>query len=525
VIDTLESAGDLGLHIAARTVLERCPEPTNALEVAVVLETCGYTSSRAARLGASSLMELGERVLALMPLYGGRAVVPEPAPRLRPRRRTLLLSYIRGLGASAPLLVGLGTTVGAGVSFWSSAVAIPSIAIAISLSTVLSLVLTAPFVQGFGRRAAFYLGLDDEGMLVFVHRWTLQLGLLATAAANAALYLVRNDILGVGSPAANRLGLGAGLAIGALQIGLASFYIRRAYVTVAAVVAVGSAAMIWRVDSAGAYVDPLALASWQLRLVAVMGAVTCTASAWWLLRAGNSTPAPVWKPRPGAFIHAVAPYAGYGLAYFVLLAVPQLVAGGAWAGHYSFDPSFALAAGSALVVLVPALALSVVAMEDLLEVVFPSALDRRRVSEVGAFRSELHRYWRQRSVTFLAVGSAAALALVAGVPLVEPNLAGGLFAHHLVLRSECALAMVAIGLASFASQLLLALSQPRVPLVGASTGAGSFVVASALASAWCSAQNAAGVGLLVGSALFAIVAIVGAERAFRRADLTYYRTM
>ncbi|MBV9660573.1 MAG: hypothetical protein JO337_05385 [Acidimicrobiales bacterium] len=522
---TFEAGSDLGLHVAARTVLERCPEPTNPLEVAVVLETCGYTASRAARLGAGGLMELGEQVLALMPLYAERAQEPSTAPGQPRSRRAQIVALLRSLGACGPLLVGLTTTFVAGVSFWSSAVAIPSIAVGLSLSTAVSLIVIAPFVQGFGRRAGFYLGLDDEGILAFVHRWTLEVGLVMTAGANIALYVVRNDLLGAGSPAANRLGLSVGLAVGALQVGLASFYVRRAYLAVVTLIVVASGLLVWRMHAAGAYVDPVALAAWQARFVAVLAAATCAASAWWLLRAGNSTPGPVWKPRPGALIKAVAPYSGYGLAYFVLLTSPQLIAGGAWQGRYEFDAPFAFAAGSAVVVLLPALALAVAATEEMFEAVIPDALAGHLVAELGHFREELIRYWRRRAITVGISGAAAAFALVVVVPWIDPRLGGGLVVHQFGLRASCAVAMAVMGVASFAAQLLLTLSQPRIPLIAAAGGAACFLVASGACSLWWSPATAAAVGLAVGSIAFAGLMLAGADGAFRRSDLTYYRTM
>ena len=80
-------AGELGLHIAARTVVGRCPAPLNAVEVAVVLETCGYTPKRARALGPTG-QPLAERVFALVPLYSSALAREALAPvALRERAR------------------------------------------------------------------------------------------------------------------------------------------------------------------------------------------------------------------------------------------------------------------------------------------------------------------------------------------------------------------------------------------------------------------------------------------------------
>ena len=61
--------GPAGLHLAATTLLMKCPHPLSAIEVAVVLETCGYSPTRVRATGAADLMELARAVYALVPVY------------------------------------------------------------------------------------------------------------------------------------------------------------------------------------------------------------------------------------------------------------------------------------------------------------------------------------------------------------------------------------------------------------------------------------------------------------------------
>lgn len=279
----VDDGGDLALHMAARTVAGRCPAPLNALEVAVVLETCGYTTTRAVTLGADGLLDLGTKVLGLMPLYASPTSLAEPAPVEDRRDTNAVADFARGLVYSSPWLLSIVTTIVAGVSFWSSNVAIPSVANAVTLATAVSLLVTAPFIQAFGRRASFYRGLGDQGMIVWITRWTLELGLVVTAASCLVFYLVRNVVLHAGTPATGRLGLAAGLAIAGLQVGLASFYVRGAFLSMGVIMVGGASVLVWHVEHAGAYLNPVALIVWQLRLVAVMAAVCWVMSAWWLL--------------------------------------------------------------------------------------------------------------------------------------------------------------------------------------------------------------------------------------------------
>ncbi len=194
-VQTTES-GELGLHIAARTVVGRCPAPLNAVEVAVVLETCGYTAKRARALGSDGLNALAERVFALVPLYSSALSRQALAPVAIRSRPPGPVDLARGLAYSSPWLVSLATLLISGVSFWSSNIAIPSIANAVTLATAVALLVTGPFIQAFGRRASFYIGLGDQGMVVRITRWTLEARLPGhTVVSGLALYLVRNDVL------------------------------------------------------------------------------------------------------------------------------------------------------------------------------------------------------------------------------------------------------------------------------------------------------------------------------------------
>ena len=139
---TTLDAGDLALHMAARTVAGRCPAPLNAMEVAVVLETCGYTATRASALGADGLLDLGTKVLGLMSLYASPTTAAEPAPIEEGPRSNRLVDFSRGLVYSSPWLVSIITMVVAGVSFWSSKIAIASVANAVTLATAVALLVT-----------------------------------------------------------------------------------------------------------------------------------------------------------------------------------------------------------------------------------------------------------------------------------------------------------------------------------------------------------------------------------------------
>jgi len=517
--------GDLAYHVAARTVVGRCPAPLNVFEVAVVLETCGYTTTRARALGAQSIPDLAQHVFDLVPLYSTSLARPDPGPVAVRARPPGILDLARGFAYSSPWLVSLATLLIAGVSFWSSDVAIPSIADAVTLATVAALLVTGPFIQAFGRRAAFYIGLGDQGMVVRITRLTLELGLAVTGAACLALFALRDHALAVGTPATARLGVAAGLSIAALQLGLASFYVRRAFLAIGVITVGGAGVLLWMVHRSGSYLDPTSLIVWQVRLVAAMAAVCWVLSAWWLLRVSSSAPAPLWRPSGSALFRAVAPYGLYGLAYFTIVVLPQVVSGGLLHGRYSFDAPFAMTSGTALVVLVPLLAQTVASTERLMTDQFPAWLSRYTVAQVEEFRHTVRRYWRNQLAMLCALGAVTVAAVLALAPRLGhefPILAD--LARYPGLLAACAVGYFLLGVGLFCCQLLFALSSPSRPLVAAGAGCAALVVA-AVASTGGGPTVSATAGLVAGAGVYALAAVALARDAFAHADLTYYRTL
>lgn len=534
-------AGDLPVHMAATTVLMKCPHPLSEIEVAVVLETCGYSSSRVRAAGAADLMELARAVYALVPVYArGQASTADDGEADQTGKEGHLRlaleaagSFCKGLLFSAPLLVSLSTMLVAGVSFWSSKVELPSIASSVTMAACLALVFTGPFIHAFGRRAAFYLGLGDNGMLAYLTKRALGTGMVVACAACAGAYVIRTGLSAGGPPAANRLGLATGLAIAALQLGLAPFYLRNAIVPMTLIVGGAGAALTWHATHLGAYIDPVDLAVWQVRLVASMAALTWLVDGWWLLRSPGAQRRSgperrLWLPSGAAVARAVAPYAAFGLAYFCLVSLPQLISGGAWLGRYGFNGGFSLASGMALVGLLPVAGFGAVAADRLTRHVLPATLAHERIRAVSRARAVLRRHWR----TQLLWAAVAAACAAATVDLVMPAVAHSwLLAHgmaaHAGLLYACSAGFFFFSIGTFASQLLFGLSSPGQAVVSALAGAGALLACSGFLSlsGLTSLAVAAAAGFAAGSAVFAVLAVVAGDRAFSDVDFTCYRAL
>ena len=297
-------------------------------------------------------------------------------------------------------------------------------------------------------------------MLAYLTKRVLGTGMLVAFSACAAAYFIRTGLSAGGPPAANRLGLATGLAIAALQLGLAPFYLRNAIIPMTLIVGGAGAVLAWHATHLGAYIDPVNLAVWQVRLVAAMAALTWMVDGWWLLRSPEArhrsgAERRLWKPSGKAVARAVAPYGAFGLAYFCLVSLPQLISGGAWLGRYGFNPEFSLASGMALVGLLPVAGFGAVAADRITRHALPATLDRERIGSVGRARAVLRRHWRAQ-LLWAAVAAAGAAVTV---DVVLPAAAHGWLVSHGMAAHPRAALRVQCGLFLFLD------SQFRVPVV------------------------------------------------------------
>jgi hypothetical protein len=240
---------------------------------------------------------------------------------------------------------------------------------------------------------------------------------------------------------------------------------------------------------------------------------------------GSSAPAPLWRPSGSALLRAVAPYGLYGLGFFAIVVVPQLVSGGLLEGRYSFNAPFAMASGVAIVVLVPLLAQTVAATERLLERQFPAWLSHYTVAQTDEFRRTVLRYWRSQLIVLAGLAVVAGAAVVVGAPRLGatlPILAD--LAQHPGLLAGCTVGYLFLGVGLFCSQVLFAMSAPMRPLAAAWAGCAALTAAS-ISAAWAGPSVSAVAGLVAGAGTYGCVAVLLAHRAFAHADLTFYRTL
>lgn len=538
--DLVLDLDDLGadLHEEARSVAARTRQAQDAFEVAVVLATLGYDDRRARELGCRDVFHLAERVMALLPLFGGppderpvgtvdRAAEPSPGPE---RMSPGLL--VRSVLYSAPWMVAVAALVVARVSFWST-ITTQQFSTAISLALFTALVVTGGFMQAFARRGVFYALQTNGPLLRWTLRWTLGLGALVALGVVVAGYLVLEFALGAYTPAANRSFLLFGLSISVLLLAFSPLYLARAFWEVLVAAGAGGVVAVvggWSITE-GDYLN-LYTAQWvQLGALwtAVLVAVALDVR---VLRRLGAAPAGsttqvddrhVRAPRLAPVVRAVRGYWAYGTGFFVLIVVDQLVAGGLWRGVFHYNGRYELAVGTGLLVLIPVLTYATAA-SHLFPATVQRELRRHRVTDREGVSRRLMRFYRRHLATTVLVGLVSGGVLLAATDwlstasLVTSGLDGvrGLYTCALV-------GYLLLGLGALNSGLLFSLGRPRVPAVAVWTGAGlSLVVGISLAWAW-DPPAAAVAGLLGGSAVFAAATSAAAVHVFRHFDSTYYR--
>ncbi|MDQ0677393.1 hypothetical protein QFZ30_000775 [Arthrobacter pascens] len=524
------------LHTEARSVAGRTRHAQDAFEVAVILGTLGYSDQRARELGCRDVFDLAEKVMSLLPLFGGPAderpvgIVERSAEDTPGPERMSPGLLLRSVLYSAPWIVAVVALVVARVSFWSTITA-QQFSTAISLALFVGLVVTGGFMQAFARRGVFYALQHNGPLLRWTLRWTLGVGLAVLLAIVGAGYVVLEFVLDAYTPAANRSFLLFGISIGVMLLAFSPLYLARAFWSVLAAAGTGGLVAVlggWSITE-GNYLNLYTAqwvqlgALWTAVLVAVVFDVR-------IMRRLGAAPAgttqpdarDVRSPRLPAVVRAVYVYWLYGTGFFVLIVVDQMVAGGLWQGVFNYNGYYELAVGTGLLILIPTLTYATAA-SYLLPATVQREVRRHLVSDSVGINRVLMRFYVRHVLLTLLVGLVSGAVLLAATDWLSTAslVTSGL--NRVVGIYVCALVgYLLLGVGALNSGLLFSLGQPRVPALAVWTGVGvSLVVGLTLSWVWVPLPGAI-IGLISGSAFFAVATTVAARRMFRRFDLSYY---
>jgi hypothetical protein len=515
------------LHVEARRVLDRNPEPRNLRDVTVALESMGYTTRGAEALGFDSVFGLATAVWELTYLYYVPQVheVPE---RIGAWRR-FADDYLAGSWYGVPWIMSVVVLFFGRVALWSSLDSTPQSEAMVSLAFFLAAVLAGGCSQMIGRKGTFYL-LQKNYPLV---RWTVSRFMIYSCSLAALIiallytfYVVPYYGLHLGELFAE-----FAAAIFTFLLSAAPLYMLRRFYTLAlatglALVVTLATARLFTTDSPG-------FRHTQLLGVAVFaGAMVVIAASYLAMRSetgpGGGDPLAVVKPPElRVVLWHMAPYAVYGMAYFVMILGTPMIVGFAY-GHslgvnqYVYPSTFEGSADLALLELVLLLGLVYASIERFGRRLRP-LLESQTLDCWRQARAILRREWAIAvSVLIVASGMVAWLLPSILLDLLPSGLTasvrtpGGLSVLEV---ASFGFAIVPIGM--LCSQYLFFLSRPRAAVGGAVAGACTSAVATALLVQGGNLTLAAW-GLLAGTSVYALITGVASYRVLSAGEESFY---
>ena len=515
------------LHVEARRVLDRNPEPRNLRDVAVALESMGYTTTGARALGFESVFDLATAVYELTYLYYVPPV--DVAPERRSTWKQFADDYLAGSWYGVPWIMSVLVLFVGRVALWSSLDATPQVAAMVSMAFFLAAVLAGGCSQMIGRKGTFYL-LQKNYPLV---RWTVSRFLVySVAAASLAIalaytfYIVPYYGLRLG-----QIFVEFSVAIFVFLLSAAPLYMLRRFYTLA--LATGLALVVTLATAhlfSGS--SPGFRHAQMLGLAVGSGAMVVIAASYFAMRTetdpgGRDSVTIVKPPELRVVLWYSAPYALYGVAYFVMILVGPLIVGFAYGrslgvDQYVYPSTYEGSVDLSLLELVLLLGLVYASIEHFGRRLRP-LLDSQNLDCWRQARAALRREWA-RSVSVLAAVSGVVAWVLPGLLLrilpatltASVRTPGGLSALEV---ASFGFALVPVGM--LCSQYLFFLSKPRAPVIGASAGAVTSAVTTALMvrggdltlGSW---------GLLAGSTVYALITGLASYRALSSGEESFY---
>jgi hypothetical protein len=515
------------LHVEARRVLDRNPEPRNLRDVAVALESMGYTTSGAAALGFESVFDLATAVYELTYLY----YVPQvhEAPERMGAWRRFADDYLAGSWYGVPWIMSIIVLFFGRVALWSSLDSTPQSEAMVSLAFFLAAVLAGGCSQMIGRKGTFYF-LQKNYPLV---RWTVVRFMIYSCSLAALVialaytfYVVPYYGLHLGE-----LFVEFAVAIFIFLLSAAPLYMLRRFYTLA--LATGLALVVTLATSHLFTTTSSGFRHAQLLGIAVgSGAMVVIAASYLTMRSetrpGDPDPVAIVKPPELRVVlwHA-APYAVYGMAYFVMILVSPMIVGFAY-GHtlgvdqYVYPSTFEGSADLALLELVVLLGLVYALIERFGRRLRP-LLEHQTLDCWRQARTTLRREWLN-AVSVLTVVSGVVAWLLPSVLLAV--LPSGLTAS---VRTPGGLSVLEVASFGFAvvpigmlcSQYLFFLGKPRAAVTGAVAGACTSATVTALLVRGGDLTMAAW-GLLAGTIVYALITGLASYRVLSAGEESFY---
>ena len=515
------------LHVEARRVLDRNPEPRNLRDVAVALESMGYTTTGARALGFEDVFSLALAVFDLTYLYYVPRAVETTAPQGGWRR--FADDYLAGSWYAVPWILSMTVLFVGRVALWSSLDATPQVAAMVSLAFFLAAVLAGGCSQMLARKGTFYFLQGNFPLVRWVVVRFLVYGMSTAALVIGAVYagyVVPTYGLRLGQVFAE-----FAAAIFVFLLSAAPLYMLRRFATLAMATALALAVTLVGARLFGGGTDGIRHAQ-LLGLAVASGAMVVVVASYGAMRtetggADGDSLVTVKPPTLRVVLWHTSPYGLYGAAYFVMILVGPIVVGFAY-GHalgvnlYVYAPAYESSVDLALLELIVLLGLVHASIERFGRRL-PLVLEHQTLDRWAQARSALRRQWFRSIAGLLALSLVVArIAPVLMLALLPASITASVRAPGGLLALEVAcfgFALVPVGM--LGSQYLFFLGRPRAAVVAAVAGAlTSGIVTAILVAGGDLAQGAW--GLLAGTAVYAAISGVASYRALAAGEETYY---
>ena len=520
------------LESAARTIVTLCKQdkfgkgwrPKGVDEVAILLESLGYSQEVVQELWYDDLFAMASDVAALLERFIGNEKVVQPPTAAWFIQ--VFKDYATGSLYSGPWLAAVIGLFVFGAAFWSSTGNSIALSTTASLGIFSSLVVTGFFAQAVARKLIFYYLQDNFPMIEWImRRFMLRavVGLVVTSAMLLAiLWALHYDRM------ESVLGAAFMLAAGLFQLSLGPLYTTRRFgwlVGIGAGTAVVTAA-VYRIGFHARVVEPWEPLAVAATVAGVGIGVMVFTFRWIHRRAQRSTGSgQLFPPSFEAISKSVRLYAIFGALYFAAIVVDHIGAGVLYGhGRYVYNPDYELGADLGLLAMVPLTGLINVILERLPPLLL-EASTRYRIGAEATFNAQIVRYFLGSLAAFAGMGLLSYFVLLPmGLHVIEHTaVAAGVNAQHArAVLFISAPAYVLLMVALFSAQVLFFLSRPVAPLLGI-IAALIIVAGVSFAAIHGHASSITPVyGLFAGMLAFCSASVAGAYGAIARFAYSYY---
>lgn len=514
------------VEIAARNIVSlarsdafgRGWRPKGVDEVAILLESLGYSRDVVAELWYEDLFALARDVTALIDKYvNDEELTAQPDLNWF---KVACRDYAAGALYSGPWIIAVIGLAVFGASLWSSLSTPLHLATAIALGVYTAQLVSGFFAQAVARRLTFYFLADNVPLM----RWTfdrlLGIAIAASLVSAAILWLALRSTYG--EPDAVLAGAFCfGSAV--FQLSLAPLYTLRRFAWIIGVAAfatllTGVTFVLFFHRHVEVPWEPAALAC----EIGIVGAAVLIATRSWLARQAGRSNDELVPPSTRSILIATLPYAAFGMLYFAAIICDRVFAGFV-EGHGSFvyASSYELGADIALLAIIPVTGISNVILEALPRRILAGA--SVAVGAIQPFQRAMTRFYFAGiggivAATLLAIGIGE---FVGPILVASAHLGNGSDISLVVLRwTTVGYAIVMIGLLN--AQILFFLSRPRWAVIAAGASLATSIAWGAVALFRHAHTESMSGGLVCAAAVFAGITTFATFRSMAGFIYAYY---